>query len=136
MLRRELEKSGGIGAVTILIDGQYVEVGIGGKSVSWQIPAEAARLARFRREVSKYRRAGYQETPRSRARREFVFDDGQSRKFWCIEVDGTQQAVYFGRIGTRGRGQAKAFTTTAEAEASRDKLIAAKLRAGYVEIEH
>jgi len=135
MLRREFEKPGE-SMVTVIIDGLYVEVGTAGQYLASFIPDEADRLARFRGEVRKCLRAGFKESARSSGRREFILDDGRSRKFWGIELDGDSHVVYFGRIGTKGREKAKSFPTVIGAQKDRDKLISAKLRGGYVEVKH
>src|SRR5262245_16419272 len=67
------------------------------------------------------------------SRREFHFSEGSSDKFWAIEVDGKQFTVQFGRQGTAGQTQAKKFSSEAEARAAADKLIAEKVKKGYVE---
>ncbi len=66
-------------------------------------------------------------------RREFQFTEGKSQKFWTIELDGTTHTVQFGRIGTSGQTSRKEFATEAQAKASCDKLVAEKLKKGYVE---
>ena len=67
------------------------------------------------------------------SRREFELIDGTSRKFWSIELDDKAHTVQFGRIGTAGQTRRKEFDTSAEARASYDKLIAEKVKKGYVE---
>jgi predicted DNA-binding WGR domain protein len=66
-------------------------------------------------------------------RREFHLIEGDSRKFWSIELEEMAHTVQFGRIGTAGQTQRKEFTTAAEAKASYDRLIAEKLKKGYSE---
>jgi predicted DNA-binding WGR domain protein len=58
--------------------------------------------------------------------RRFEFDDGKSRKFWEIELDGCWHIVRYGRIGTTGRTVEKIFFTPPEAKAAHDKLISQK----------
>src|SRR5262249_12220712 len=65
--------------------------------------------------------------------REFVFQDGSSHKFWKIELDGSSHTVHFGRVGTQGQEQTKEFASDAEARKSYDKLVAEKIKKGYVE---
>lgn len=65
--------------------------------------------------------------------REFHFSEGASNKFWTISVEGTAHTVRFGRLGTAGQVQTKEFATEADARKSADKLIAEKLKKGYVE---
>ena len=66
-------------------------------------------------------------------RREFQLIEGTSQKFWAIELDGPAHSVYFGRIGTAGQTSRKESATEAQAKTSYDKLIAEKLKKGYVE---
>lgn len=67
------------------------------------------------------------------SRREFTFEAGESRKFWTIERSGSSFTVTFGRIGTTGQSRTKEFATEAECVKAHDKLIAEKIREGYVE---
>jgi len=66
--------------------------------------------------------------------RTFEFKDGKSNKFWNIELSGKSFTVTFGRIGTAGQTQEKAFPSDAAARTAHDKLVAEKLGKGYVEI--
>ncbi len=65
--------------------------------------------------------------------RELVFADGSSNKFWNIELDGDAHTVSFGRVGTAGQSKTKAFGSSEEAKQSFDKLVAEKLKKGYVD---
>ncbi len=67
------------------------------------------------------------------SRREFQLAEGESRKFWAIDLDGVAHTVSFGRIGTAGQSQRKEFASAAEARASHDKLVAEKVKKGYAE---
>lgn len=49
-------------------------------------------------------------------------------------MEGASHTVRFGRIGTGGQAQTKEFSSEAEAKKSYDKLIAEKVRMGYVEV--
>lgn len=62
-----------------------------------------------------------------------VFKDGTSHKFWRIELDGKDHTVCFGRVGTDGQTQTKSFESEEAAKKSCDKLIAEKLKKGYLE---
>jgi predicted DNA-binding WGR domain protein len=42
-------------------------------------------------------------------RREFQYEEGASRKFWAISVDGTKHSIQFGKIGSSGQTQVKEF---------------------------
>jgi uncharacterized protein (TIGR02996 family) len=65
--------------------------------------------------------------------RTFVFTDDKSNKFWNIELQGKSFTVTFGRVGTKGQTQTKPFATDAMAKTEHDKLVAEKLKKGYVE---
>lgn len=67
--------------------------------------------------------------------RRFEFVGGISSKFWEISQSGTQVTVRFGRIGSDGQTQAKDLGTWDEAAERVRKLVAEKLREGYVEVE-
>jgi predicted DNA-binding WGR domain protein len=66
--------------------------------------------------------------------RRFEFREGKSSKFWQIEVGDASFTVTFGRIGTEGQTQKKAWPSAAAAQAAADKLISEKTGKGYVEI--
>jgi uncharacterized protein (TIGR02996 family) len=65
--------------------------------------------------------------------RTFVYTDATSNKFWHIELSGKKFTVHFGRVGTNGQKQTKSFTSAAVAQREHDKLVAQKLKKGYVE---
>jgi uncharacterized protein (TIGR02996 family) len=65
--------------------------------------------------------------------RTFVFTEAKSNKFWYVELDGASLTVSFGRVGTQGQTKTKAFPDTAAAQKEHDKLVAEKLKKGYVE---
>jgi predicted DNA-binding WGR domain protein len=64
-------------------------------------------------------------------RREFQQVEGTSNKFWAIELDGTTHTVQFGRVGTAGQTQTKAFKTPEEAQKAYEKLVHEKVKKGY-----
>src|SRR5262245_8588599 len=66
-------------------------------------------------------------------RREFHFKEGSSNKFWSIELDGKKFYVHFGKEGTSGQKQEKAFANADSAQQAHDRLIAEKVKKGYVE---
>lgn len=66
--------------------------------------------------------------------RRFEFSMGGSDKFWEVEVNGADLTVRFGRLGTNGQTQNKTFPSEAAAQKEYDKLIAEKLKKGYVEV--
>src|SRR5262245_31948743 len=65
--------------------------------------------------------------------RTFVFSDKTSHKFWSIELAGKGFTVTFGKVGTAGQTQKKEFADEAKAKHEQDKLVAEKLKKGYVE---
>lgn len=65
--------------------------------------------------------------------RRFTFQEGTSDKFWEIEVQGTETSVRFGRTGTAGQSQVKDHGSPGAAKAAAEKLIAEKVKKGYVE---
>ena len=69
----------------------------------------------------------------SRPGRYFVFNQGDSNKFWKIELTGSAHTVTFGRLGTAGQTKTKSFADSQAAQTSYDKLVAQKLKKGYVE---
>jgi len=67
------------------------------------------------------------------ALRRFEFVEGNSRKFWEIQVNGTEAVVRFGRIGSAGQTQRKRFADQAAAAKFTGKCVAEKLAKGYRE---
>jgi uncharacterized protein (TIGR02996 family) len=65
--------------------------------------------------------------------RHFEFRDGKSAKFWSIDLQGKSFTVRFGKIGTTGQTQTKEFASESQARAEHDKLVAEKVKKGYVE---
>ena len=65
--------------------------------------------------------------------RSFTFSEGTSNKFWNIDLQGKQFTVTFGKIGTNGQTQVKAFADDAAAKKEHDKLVAEKVKKGYTE---
>ncbi|MEZ6089609.1 MAG: WGR domain-containing protein [Pirellulaceae bacterium] len=66
-------------------------------------------------------------------RRELVFMDSASNKFWNIELSGASHTVTYGRSGTEGQTKSKSFASEDAARKDFDKLVAAKLKKGYVD---
>lgn len=65
--------------------------------------------------------------------RHFEFSEGTSNKFWEIELDGDSFTVRYGKIGTDGQTQTKTFDSPDKAQKEYDKLVAEKVKKGYVE---
>jgi WD40 repeat protein len=61
------------------------------------------------------------------------FTDEKSNKFWEITLDGKSFTVRYGKIGTDGQIQTKDFSSDDEAKKEAKKLLADKLKKGYVE---
>jgi predicted DNA-binding WGR domain protein len=66
-------------------------------------------------------------------KRELVYMDAKSSKFWNIELAGSSFNVTYGRIGTDGQTQTKSFSSEEAARKEADKLIKEKLGKGYVD---
>ncbi len=64
--------------------------------------------------------------------RRFEFVGGGSNKFWEISVSGNTFTVRFGRLGTEGQTQTKAFPDETSATREAENLIAEKVKKGYV----
>src|SRR5262249_26322288 len=65
--------------------------------------------------------------------RTFVFDDGTSRRFWNIALEGSCYTLTYGNADSPGQSRTREFASPEEAQREYDKAIRAKLRAGYVE---
>jgi predicted DNA-binding WGR domain protein len=65
--------------------------------------------------------------------RSLRYTDEKSDKFWSIALTGCSHTVNYGRYGTDGQTQTKEFPTEDAARKSYDKLIAEKLKKGYVD---
>lgn len=64
--------------------------------------------------------------------RRFEFSTGGSDKFWEVEQNGNDVTVRYGRIGTNGLTQTKSYGSPEAANKEHDKLVAEKLKKGYV----
>lgn len=62
----------------------------------------------------------------------FQFNEGSSNKFWTISLEGSSFTVTFGKIGTAGQSQTKSFGSNDEAQTAYKKLVAEKMKKGYV----
>ena len=65
--------------------------------------------------------------------RTFEFIAGNSAKFWEISTNHLNCTVRFGKIDTAGQSQTKLFPDNEATLRHAEKLIAEKLRKGYVE---
>jgi predicted DNA-binding WGR domain protein len=59
--------------------------------------------------------------------------DGNSDKFWQIEVSGLEYKVTYGKNGTSGVSQSKTFETIEDCLKAAEKLLAEKTKKGYSE---
>src|SRR5262245_55937329 len=66
-------------------------------------------------------------------KREFYYQDDRSNKFWTIELVGKAYVTTNGRIGASPRETRKQFPAKSDAKREAEKLIATKLKNGYVE---
>lgn len=66
-------------------------------------------------------------------RRELIYMDARSSKFWNIELQGSSHTVAYGRIGTQGQSVTKSFSSEDEARQDFEKLVKEKTRKGYVD---
>ena len=66
-------------------------------------------------------------------KRELVYMDAKSSKFWRIELNGNAHTVVYGRTGTDGQTKTKEFDSDEAAKKDFDKMVASKLKKGYVE---
>ena len=60
------------------------------------------------------------------------FDDGKSSKFWSIKVSGKTHTVTYGRQGTDGQSKTKNFATSSLAKSDAEKMVASKIKKGYL----
>lgn len=65
--------------------------------------------------------------------RYFEFVDGKSRKFWEIKLEGSYFTTRYGKIGTDGQESMKEYDSEEKAQREYDKLVAEKVKKGYVE---
>lgn len=81
--------------------------------------------------------AFYHEAKKTGAamKRELIYMDAKSSKFWTIEQQGVGHTVTYGRIGTKGQTSSKTFESEQAAKKDAEKLIKEKLAKGYVEAD-
>ena len=65
--------------------------------------------------------------------RHFIYQDEKSHKFWAVEQQGNELHISWGKVGTKGQSQIKSFSDAAAAAKAELKLIAEKVKKGYVE---
>jgi predicted DNA-binding WGR domain protein len=69
------------------------------------------------------------------AKRYFEFTDEKSSKFWEVSHQGSDMTTRWGKIGTGGQSKTKSFASPEKAAAETAKIIATKVKEGYVEQE-
>jgi cell wall assembly regulator SMI1/predicted DNA-binding WGR domain protein len=67
------------------------------------------------------------------AKRYFEFTQGTSSKFWEVSQEGSDMTTRYGKIGTDGRSTTKSYDSPEKAAAETSKIIASKIKEGYVE---
>lgn len=70
---------------------------------------------------------GFENVPFER----LVFTDTTCSKFWEAAVQENKLIVRYGRVGTKGQVQIKAFEDRAKAEKEKEKLLKEKITNGY-----
>lgn len=65
-------------------------------------------------------------------RQAFRYQDEKSDKFWWIDFSGVDFVVNYGKTGTAGKYELKEFDTTEECKKQAERLIAQKLKNGYL----
>ena len=60
------------------------------------------------------------------------FKDEKSNKFWNLESDNKTFSTSWGRVGTFGQSQEKTFSSKDRCDREANKLIASKIKKGYV----
>jgi uncharacterized protein (TIGR02996 family) len=65
--------------------------------------------------------------------RTFISQQGQSPRFWNIQLKGARYTITYGRSGGQGRTLVKKFTSPKAARAAHDKAVREILARGYVE---
>ncbi|MBB8024834.1 WGR and DUF4132 domain-containing protein [Escherichia coli] len=63
----------------------------------------------------------------------YIYQDEKSHKFWAVEQQDNELHISWGKVSTNGQSQVKSFADAAAAEKAELKLIAEKVKKGYVE---
>ncbi len=66
-------------------------------------------------------------------KRYFEFIAGTSSKFWEVGGEGVEMTTRYGKIGSNGQSSTKTFDSPEKAAAETAKIIAKKVKEGYVE---
>ncbi|MEZ4237702.1 MAG: WGR domain-containing protein [Myxococcota bacterium] len=65
----------------------------------------------------------------------YEFSEGSSNKFWTISLAGSEFTTRYGKIGSDGKATTKSFGSPDAAKAAHDKLVAEKVKKGYVLVD-
>ena len=68
-------------------------------------------------------------------KRELIYMDAKSSKFWNIQLEGNSHTVTYGRIGSAGQSSNKSFPSEDAARKDAEKLVKEKLGKGYVDAQ-
>ncbi|HCJ5832660.1 TPA: WGR domain-containing protein, partial [Escherichia coli] len=63
----------------------------------------------------------------------YIYQDEKSHKFWAVEQQGNELHINWGKVGSNGQSQVKSFADAAAAEKAELKLVAEKVKKGYVD---
>ncbi|HGU4602598.1 TPA: WGR domain-containing protein, partial [Escherichia coli] len=63
----------------------------------------------------------------------YIYQDEKSHKFWAVEQQENELHITWGKVGSNGQSQVKSFADATAAEKAELKLIAEKVKKGYVE---
>ena len=99
------------------------------KAAAAAVPGAAAKAAVVA-PAAAARAAAVPVTPGARY---FELVEGTSSKFWEVKLDGESVTTRYGKIGTAGQTTEKALDSKAGAFKEYDKLVAEKVKKGYVE---
>ncbi|VUT01368.1 DUF4132 domain-containing protein [Klebsiella spallanzanii] len=62
----------------------------------------------------------------------FIYQDDKSHKFWSVEQQANELHLRWGKVGSNGQSQVKAFADSAAAAKAEQKLINEKVKKGYL----
>ena len=66
--------------------------------------------------------------------RRLLLDDGSSRKYWNVCVEGKTQTVDYARVGSASNTKSKTFNSPSDAKTETEKLVGKKISSGYTEL--
>jgi uncharacterized protein (TIGR02996 family) len=64
----------------------------------------------------------------------YEYSEGTSNKFWDITLSGKSFTTTYGKIGSNGQTTIKSFNSDSEAKSQYEKLIAEKVKKGYIAV--